>query len=353
MKKTAFKTGLVLSFCIILANAFGKTLNAKFSLRDTAKKSADTATNNPYGGKTFIFNQSLRVKSCANSVGDSVSSTGPIVLKGSRFTVMSVTSGGDLVISFWVWGIKSGQQTEELTSKVSGSSYEENKKYYEQQDRIMERKTFNFKKDADQPYAPSSIHALNDNRLFFVLTKSDFDKYCSPYVSVPSWDISFGILSTPFKLRFDKFSFTNNLSVGGAVYFQKKFNANSAFTWGFVVGLSLSSVSLDASSTNVYPDGTTDATKSTSSTSPLLTSTTRPAFTPSLHYLITYKNISFLVGGGFDFISKTTNKPTPTNPEAGWIYNGKPWLGIGFGISLFNNNSSSATTPVEGQSSSQ
>ena len=350
MKELVQKTGLILSFCIIFSTTFGKTktfkyLPAEISVKadsPAVAKPADTAINNPYGGKTFIFNQSLRVKSCANAVGDTISSTGPIALKGSRFTVISVQSNGNLVISFWIW---------DLDNK--GENAKIGKSYAERQDLIIKRQTFNFIKDANQSYAPSSIHQVNDNRRFFVLSKSDFDKFCSTYTSVPSWDITFGVLSTPFKLRFDRFSFTNNLSVGGAVYFQKKFKDNTNFTWGFVVGLSLSSVSLDASSTNVYPDGTTDATKATSSTSPLLTSTTRPAFTPSLHYLITYKNISFLVGGGFDFISKTTNIATPTNPEAGWIYNGKPWVGIGFGISLFSNNTSNATTPAAGQSSSQ
>jgi hypothetical protein len=62
--------------------------------------------------------------------------------------------------------------------------------------------------------------------------------------------------------------------------------------------------------------------------------------------MISYKNINFIIGGGADFISKTTDIATPTNPEAGWIYNGKPWLGIGFGISLFNNNSNSKATPT-------
>ena len=49
---------------------------------------------------------------------------------------------------------------------------------------------------------------------------------------------------------------------------------------------------------------------------------------------------------GLDFISKPTDIASMTNPEAGWIYNGKPWIGIGLGFSLFSNGSSkSNTTP--------
>lgn len=359
MKNLSLKIIMVLSFCIILSNTFGKTQTQKtvltnFCLVDTMEKAtADTTVLNSYGGKVFIFNQSLRVNECKNGVGDTLLAARPIALKGSRFTVVSVMANGDLVISFWIWELNKGGQTDPgASAKAISDTEKHDKKYYENRDRLIERETFNFKQYAYLPYTPASIHSLNDNKRFFVLSKDNFTKFCSVYTSTPTWDINFGVLSTPFKLRFNRFSFSNNLSVGGAVYFQKKFDVD--WSWGFVFGLSLSSVTLDAASTNVYPDGTTEATKATSSTSPLLTSTTRPAFTPSLHYLISYKNISFLIGGGFDFISKTTNVATPTNPEAGWMYNGKPWLGIGFGISLFNNNSSANTTPaIAAQSAGQ
>jgi len=359
MKNLSGRIIMVLLFCIIVSNTFGKTQTQKtvspgFYLVDAIEKEgADTTVLNSYGGKVYIFNQSLRVNECKNGVGDTLLTTHPIAPKGSRFTVVSVMPNGDLVISFWIWTVDKGTQTDpDASARAINGTEIHDKKYYENRDRLIERETFNFKQYAELPFAPASIHSLNDNRRFFILSKANFTKFCTVYVSVPIWNIDFGVLSTPFKLRFNRFSFSNNLSVGGAVYIQKKFDFD--WSWGFVFGLSLSSVTLDAASTNVYPDGTTEATKASSTTSPLSTSTTRPAFTPSLHYLISYKNISFLIGGGFDFISKTTNIATPTNPEAGWMYNGKPWLGIGFGISLFNNSSSPGATPaIKAQSAGQ
>lgn len=162
------------------------------------------------------------------------------------------------------------------------------------------------------------------NGHFYLLSMDMFDNDCSVYTPVPKASFNFGTLITPFKLRFNPFVSTANINIGGAGYYQHRIKNSKNVTYGFVLGLSVSSLTLDSSSTNGY----------------VKTSTDRPAITPSFHGIISYKNISLTAGFGFDYLNQTSAI------EKSWVYKGKAWLGLGLGISLFNNNSdnSSKTT---------
>jgi len=281
--------------------------------------------------------------------------THPTAQKGQGFDVAGVAPNGNLVLKMWVWRLKSElpgnlkslTDLRAVAAKVHDSTMSNKDKaaIYKSMDIISKRKALNFKEYGNNAVAPVTVREQGDNVRYFTLPIDSVNQVSTEEVSLPNWDITFGILTTPFKIRFRKFAFSNNAGIGTAVYFQKKFNKN--WSWGVVPGISLTSVTLDAASTNVHPDGTVSAPLSKSSaTMPLTTSSTRPAFTPSLSYVISYKTINFTIGAGCDFISKPTEIATGSNPEAGWIYNGKPWLGIGFGVSLFGNNSSGSATPA-------
>jgi len=310
-----------------------------------AKKIKDTTGMGQYREKSYTFQKDIRIVE-SNEVGEiSKSPNRPIAPKGTTFTVQGVTPNGELVISFWIWGLndpltknleefesnQGGGQKQPLLASIidSAKTRKEQMKLSKEMDIIAKRKTFNFKDYAEKLYVPVSVETPNSNKRYFVIGKDTLAKYCVEYKETKKWEINFGALVTPFKLRFNRFSFSNNLSVGGAVYYQKKFDAD--WSWGGVLALSLSSVTLDPASTNIHQNAA-------GTNPPLKTSTTRPAFSPSVHYVLSYKTINLTAGVGFDYISKPTNIATATNPEAGWIYNGKPWLGIGLGVSLFNNN---------------
>jgi hypothetical protein len=158
-------------------------------------------------------------------------------------------------------------------------------------------------------------NAKNFNDKYFVIKKFDLDNSTKDNTDASKWVISYGALIIPFKFRPTKTLFTNNLNLGSSVYFQYQINKN--FSHGVVAGISLSSVTLDSLSTNFK----------------IKTNTDRPAFTPSLSYVISYKNISFTTGLGVDLINKTSVV------EKSWIFNGKPWIGFGIGINLFNSGS--------------
>jgi len=158
---------------------------------------------------------------------------------------------------------------------------------------------------------------------FFILKQSDFAKYAKVFVKPPSpWDVSFGALTLPFKLRFNPFNFNANASIGTSVFLQHK---NQNFSYGLVFGLSLSSVLLDSTSTK----------------GSVITGTQRPAFTPSLGLIVAWKNISLTFGPGWDIINLTSSI------EKSWIYQGKTWFGLGIGINLFSPNTSNTNpTPI-------
>jgi len=335
------------------ADSANKSLAKKIDSVGKAKKT-DSATMGSYKGKSFVFDQNTIINECDTNGVLTTPLSKPVAQQGQRFLVKAITPDGHLVISLWIWGLNRHvpeslyplKNPDSTIRSVNGKHKET--KLYRQIDMISKRETFNFKEYAYKYYAPATIKSTNDNVRYFLISQDSLKKYSSEYKEVPEWTITFGVLTTPFKLRLSKFSFSNNLSVGGAVYIQRKINDN--WSWGGVVALSLSSVTLDANSTYVYPEGTTEASRNTLSPSALTTSTTRPAFTPSLHALFSYKTINFIFGVGADYINKPTNIGTSTNPEAGWIYNGKPWIGIGFGISLFgNNNTTNATKATPGQ----
>jgi len=251
-----------------------------------------------YKNKTYIFDSYEQVTECS-ALGAPVAGAIPItVIKGSIFTVERVMANGDLVIRFNQFNLYKDPAKRAIA--------------------ITNRLTYNFKTEPQA--AVNSVNRAQDNVRFFLLAKNTMTASCSEYVYTSSWTIYFGTITTPFKFRFKPFLFTTNLSLGAAICFQKTFHKD--FSWGIIPGLSLSSVTLDSFSTR----GT------------VTTSSDRPAITPSVHGMLGYRNINLLVGIGWDFINKTSTI------EESWIYQGKMWMGVGIGISLFAASNTSANT---------
>jgi hypothetical protein len=355
MKKITLKLSLVLFLCLGALNSFSQI--------DTSK----TTIANSYSGKTYIFNQNFDITESKPNGNDLTSpAKTATALQGTRCYVTSVKTMANnkkyVVIKFYIWTMKISKSEETVfknlleskdarkkyletppTSNASDSLFSLEKRKASIVDILLKRQTFNFLDYAYMDYVPLTVGTTVDNVRYFRMLETDFNSCCIEYKKTQNWDINFGVLTTPFKLRvFGKFAFTNNVSIGTSIYIQKKLSTD--WSWGLVGGLSLTSVTLDASSTNIYPDGTTSDNVTTTNKTPITTSSTRPAFTPSVSALITYKNISLTLGVGADYINKPTAIATNANPEAGWIYNGRPWIGIGFGVSLFNNSKPVTTT---------
>lgn len=248
-----------------------------------------------YKDKTFVFNFYEQGKAC-DVLGITIDPNPIVMLKDALFTVERVVDDTLLVIRFLNW--KSGSEksaiynyesTEVIDTKVDKNGIKSTKKTY------------------------------NRAEKFFAIPKSVFEKSCSEYTVTQKWDITLGTLMTPFKLRNDPFQFTTNLNLGTMIV--GRINLKHGFNIGASLGLSLSSVQLDSLSTN----GTVTA------------ATERPAFTPSVGIIFGYKNINLTLSRGWDFINKNSSI------ERSWVYQGKPWFGLGIGISLFKIDSGNST----------
>ena len=333
---------------------------------DTAKKvtkaPSDTAQETPKAGTTNVsstlskysaqrvFISNVRLTESTDSGVLVKGGKRPMALKGQGFGVVQVAPNGKLVLKMWNWTLKKDLDSSIATLDSAAVSHAMNlaktrkaqEKLVKQIDIASKREALDFKLYWNKSYAPDGVKNA-DYHFYFIMSQDSVDQLSGVETPLQKWDATFGILTTPFKIRYRKFAFTNNAGLGTAVFIQKKVSAN--WSYGWVPGISLTSVTLDAASTNIHTNSSP-----TSPTMPLGTSTTRPAFTPSLSFMLAYKTINFTLGLGCDMIAKPTAVATSADPEAGWIYNGKPWIGIGFGVSLFGNNSgNSATTATDGQ----
>ncbi|WP_158800555.1 hypothetical protein [Pedobacter sp. L105] len=284
-------------------------INTAFSqtLPFTKSLSYNSRTQN---GKIFIFDQNETVTN-SNAVGQEKGSA-VIAYKGSRFTIEHIDSlNGDLTIKFLPFKL-ARQKNSPNTSKYTSAS-------------LKNRLTYNVKSNPENDSITSK--SVGNNIRYFTLSSHKANTSVSAYAdSITKWTVSLGTLTNPFKLRPTKGQFTSNLNLGTAIFAQYKFSENWA--GGGILGISLTSITLDSASTTGH----------------VLTTSERPAITPSVSFLIAYKNINFTLGVGIDYINTTTDI------EKSWIFNKKPWIGFGIGISLFNGSVASiSTVAIAGQ----
>jgi len=287
----------ILYVIMFSAFAFGKT-------PDTTK--SYNMTN--YKGKTFIFDANEQIFECnAVGVADASKNT-QIVNRGSRFVVVHINEQtGDLTIQFLVWKLPSKSDTAEYLKAVHNV------------------KTFNINVETEQleSFVKSEKNIPDKSIRYFLLSHDKMNASVSEYVRGKDWSANFGTFTTPFKFRPTKSAWSNSFSLGASVFIQHTVTAN--FSWGFVFGFSVSSVTLDSASTS----------------NKVKTSTDRPSYTPSLGVLAIYKTINITIGTGADYINR------PSAVEQSWIYHGKPWIGLGIGVNLFSNNKPAhTTTPI-------
>jgi hypothetical protein len=271
---------LLLIFFLIFS---GSSCFAHSLYKDTTAKKTSIQS---YKNKTYIFDGNLKIGKC-DAIGNPLPGT-VIAYKGSLFTV-----------------VHSNDTTHYLT--IAFVPYIRN---------TEKQSIYNYRDLKSLPKTRAERSNISQSNIqYFLLKENDFTGSASEYMHTPYFDVSFGTLVTPIKFRPTKSLWTSNLSLGASVNIKHQINDNSAL--GGILGFSITSVSLDSASTNYK----------------VKTSTDRPAYTPSLSFVYSYKNVNFLAGIGFDFINKTSIV------EQSWIFSGKPWLGFGIGVNLFTANS--------------
>jgi hypothetical protein len=262
-----------------------------------------TCSMNTYKG-SYIFNANIKLGTC-DAVGGNISAAPTIVIyQGSVFVVSGLTATCQLIIKF----LPFKPLPKRLTYNIVQSNRPQAQVQIQSPTLTAEQSTL------------AKAPITDDNTQYFLLNQSDFAGICSPFTPKSIFSITLGTFTTPFKFRPTKSIFTNSLSLGAAAYFNWAIGTNNSI--GFVAGISATSVTLDSLSTK----GT------------IRTDTERPALTPSLSFVYTYKMINFTLGTGIDYVNKTSVV------ERSWIFNGKPWIGFGIGISLFSASSPAGST---------
>lgn len=151
---------------------------------------------------------------------------------------------------------------------------------------------------------------------YFRITKAQLD-----YKSIPSntqrYAFTLGSVITPLKLRFAPFDFSKDFTIGstfGVKYTKSDF---APVSFSGLIGLGVSSVSLDSFSTS----GKTRTRQETL------------AFTPSIGVMLEFGNAQVGIFTGIDMLSSTNAL------FESYIYKNKPWISIGLGYSIFTGSS--------------
>lgn len=150
---------------------------------------------------------------------------------------------------------------------------------------------------------------------YYSITKAQLD-FKAYLVKKSDFDLVVGTIMTPIKLRFGPFDFSKDISVGSTFGVKYTLNQDKQAALDFLIGVGISSVTVDSFSTR----------GKTQKSQELL------AFTPSFGVVIEMGNAQVGIFTGFDFISNANEI------KYGWIYQAKPWVSFGIGYSMFSFN---------------
>lgn len=162
---------------------------------------------------------------------------------------------------------------------------------------------------------------------YFLMLQKEFDeeRVIPRYSSKPSFTA--GTLIVPIKIRFNEFDFSKDFTLGPTVGMRFRLNNYSENFGNVLVGLGVTSVTLDSAST----EGT------------ILKTEDRPALTPSLGFLLEFNTVQVGLFTGIDYISD--------NSATNWNYHGKPWVSLGLGYTILTRQSKSKSKEDGKQSS--
>jgi hypothetical protein len=192
---------------------------------------------------------------------------------GSLFTVVNKTSDDYLIIRFWAW-----KENQSLNLKLCyADSFSLNRKYF-----IV----------AGQDIAERSEERFNRNPGFTA-----------------------GTVLIPFKLRLQKFDFSKDITLGPAAGIRFRISHYSPDYVNILLGMGITSVTIDLHSTNGYAEESSEA----------------PALTPSVGFVFELNHaVQAGMFCGWDYVAH--------NDDIHFIYHGKTWISFGLGYSLISLN---------------
>ncbi len=229
---------------------------------------------------TYEFKYGIQLNEC-NALGSPTGGS-EIINKGTDFKIEQIQSNGDYIIH--IIKFKNVEKTDGLNAKLVFNS--------------------------------------DETRKLFLLPKSSFIDGAEIKYVVPKHSFTFGAVTVPIKLRFGSkddngnrkryFDFTSDVNIGLSAGYKLRPNRNDNFAINFLGGVSITSVEVDEQTTDSF----------------VSTNTKAAAFTPNLSIVFEAKNFQIGIFSGIDFLSGELSD--------NWIYQNKPWLGIGLGYGIFS-----------------
>lgn len=244
------------------------------------------------------------------------------IRKGWDFRIENVASNGDYVIYLL-------DCTKDCERKTGERNFQANfvdKNYY----KLTPTKFLKFKENREINKANKNV---KKDLIFYYFPKKKFEEIAIPIPKVRKVRFTYGAMTLPIKLRFkekiivDKLNVKTNLiekeldSIG--IDFVQDIQLGASFgwryhptgnpNWGFNFLGSLGIIAIDV-------DEVTTNGKYNLATDPM-------GITTSAGISLQYKTFQIGLSLGWDFLTRELSK--------NWVYQKKPWLGIGVGIGLY------------------
>lgn len=249
-------------------------------------------------GKYYITNIDIPVKQNDITSKDTTSVVNylHIAKAGTKFTAYEVKKGM-LLVKFW----KFNEQGKQKSQTESTLIYSNNGGYHY------------VSKETDSNY--------------FLMEMEDFNGKVSPYNGYYN-SFVWGFTTLPLKVRFKSknrpFHYANSFSLGVNAGYEHGFRGRKEQAIGAIVGVGGSTVQIES----------TDVSENYE-----LSSSTSGAFTLSAGVVYSYEQFQIGCFLGTDLIPGELGKH--------WLYQGKPWLGLGLGFTIFQKNKTKASSGGE------
>lgn len=225
-----------------------------------------------------------------NTIGNDFLSNNIIVPEaGRQFTKLRQFGNDYFIIEFWIQSEESLKGTLNFATKSI--------------------KTFIGGKEEDKEI---------ERKRYFIIKKSDLENNCKKITPRGYYGPQLAVTTVPFKIRLKDFDFYTSQTLGLGLNFKYKPFTSLDLYVNALGGLNLTLVNLDSFSTRGVVAG-----------QPI---NNVGVLTPMVGLVFQLRNFQVGFMGGVDLMNKINRD------KYQWIYNGRPWLGIGLGITILNIN---------------
>lgn len=173
----------------------------------------------------------------------------------------------------------------------------------------------------------------NTAPIYFHISKESFEKNTEiQQAKIPMWSFVSGALTVPIKIRpggderdpetmtrIRQFDFANDINIGLSAGVKLRIDNKQRAFLNLVGGVSLTSIAVDEDNTRNFVDQKTNAS----------------SITYSVGLVFQYDDFQIGLINGWDYLSRDLGD--------NWVYQGRPWYGVGLGLSIFSSKDKSNT----------